>query len=184
MDRTELTDTELDADIARHLQALLTAEPSAEFLPAMRRRLATEPVRSGWGVRWTMPLAGAVTAAIVVGVVLLRTPTPMPLDQPRNPAPHVVPKQEPVASVPALKISAPAGHRSRHVAAIVQTKPSEPEVLVSPGEAAALRRWLTDISAGRVELSAAHLPASVDEVSELTGIHPLVPVTIQEGVLQ
>jgi hypothetical protein len=193
MNRNKLPDTELDGAIEREIQELLAVEPSSEFVPAMRRRLANEPAPSEWRFGRTFMLAGAMTAVIVAAVVFSR-PGPALLDQPQSagavssavPAPihAAVTQAQTAVSAPVAETSHPTARRHPRNPIMALNKSAEPEVLVSPGEAAALRRLFTDISAGRVELSAADLPTTTEEVSELTGIHPLIPITIQEGVLQ
>jgi hypothetical protein len=194
MNRNKLSNIELDAEIERGIQEFLAMEPSREFVAAVRTRVASELAPSEWRLGRTFMLAGAMTAALVVGVVFTRLIPPSRDQQPPltgsvgsalpAPVPAAETRERATASRPAAKVSHATVRRHQPGPVLVSNRSGEPEVLVSPGEAAALRRWLMDISAGRVELSTAHLPTTIEEVSELTGIHPLVPVTIQEGVLQ
>jgi hypothetical protein len=184
----------IDSAIDVELQRLRAVEPSPNFLARVRTRLAKEPQLAEWQSRWLFLTTGAIAAMIVVVVVLSRS-NPTSIDRLPRPAQslsHTLPSPMPSLAVsertamatPPAKLPKPASSRHRPPAATSLDTPAEPEVLVSAAEAQALRRFLDNVREGRVELGTAVLPASIDDFSELADIHPLIPVTIPEGVLQ
>ncbi len=142
--------TEPATEIDRALQAALAVEPSPEFVARVRRRVANEhePAASVWRWPWLVVAAGAAAAAILLAVVFSR--------------PHAVPKPDATSSTskadillqsaPSPVVSgfgwtvdtpAPKGVGPRTVSQVRPTAPArstEPEILIDPREAMALRR--------------------------------------------
>jgi hypothetical protein len=196
MDRP--TDKLIDSAIDVEIERLLAVEPSPDFLARVRMRLADEPVRAERHFRSVFLTTAAIAAIIVIVVGLSRfnqtsidrLPRPeQSFSQAPSPRVPSRPQAENPAAVaiPTSKRTRPASVR-RRPAAITSTtsldSPAEPEVLVSVAEAQALRRFLENVREGRVDLATAVLPTATDNYSDLVDIHPLIPVTIPEGVLQ
>ncbi|HVQ15666.1 MAG TPA: hypothetical protein VMS40_18820, partial [Vicinamibacterales bacterium] len=68
-----------DAALEREIEAALGVDPSPEFLPRVRARIASERVREGWLAlrpwQWASVAAGAA-AVVVVGLWIVREPAP------------------------------------------------------------------------------------------------------------
>jgi hypothetical protein len=70
-----------DEALAREIEAALGVDPSPQFLPRVRARIATERARQGWMWSWRWAEAVAVLAgAGVIAVWTLREPVPAPRD--------------------------------------------------------------------------------------------------------
>jgi hypothetical protein len=61
-------DPALDKDI----EALLSVEPSPDFVARLRSHVADQSMSSAWGWRWPIALVATAIAAVVVGVALWR----------------------------------------------------------------------------------------------------------------
>ena len=103
----ELIDETLEKDI----EAALGVDPSPEFLPRIRARIANERMQEGWfssaSWRWAIVLAGA-TAVVVLGLWIVREPAPA-REVARAVPPPVV---EPPPSVPEVIVSVPETART------------------------------------------------------------------------
>jgi hypothetical protein len=156
----ELSDETLEKDI----EAAVCVDPSPEFLPRIRERIATERVREGWlwsGSRRWAGAAAVVTAVAVIAVWTLRDPSRAPreahiTDTP--PVESITPSVEPALPAPALvassaesqkPVSAPVVHTSRLTRTPAVVK--RPEVLISLDEAVALRQLIVAIAARQVQ---------------------------------
>ena len=174
-----LTDEALEWEI----EAALGVDPSPEFLPNVRARIANERMREGWLAlgpwRWTSVVAG-VMVVVVAGLWSMRGPAST-----REVARVVTP---PVAEPPpsALDVVAAAPEQARPVVVpVVRTvRPPRPavvaqlEIVISPDESAALRQLFVAINDRRIEtkslpdLTAALKPP--DPIEEIA----LEPITI------
>lgn len=183
------------AAIDREIQAALAVDPSPEFLARVRTHIAAEPP----GVRTWLPwklVAAAVMAAIVAAVVVMSRPqektsktataqgdirlTPeASIEQPRGPErsrasadsthrPVEAPGAQRRAS-PRRLTPPPAQSEARLVAAM----PAEPEILVDPREARAIRLVIRATRDGSLDLSAA-LRATTPTVMTLPPIAAIV----------
>ena len=127
--------TKADNELERDIEALFAVDPSPEFLARVRTRIAREPQPSTGSLHWLLLAAGAVAAATVVFVRAM-----VPLHEPiRTPAPSVVPRIAIERSVEPAPPVAPAVVVRRKTHKIIV---KEPELLIPPSEAAALRRVL------------------------------------------
>jgi hypothetical protein len=173
MDRHQqqgLSDTVLEKEI----DDLLGIEPSPEFLPRVRARIASEPVHadSVWSPPWRWAgLAATLIMVVIGGLWMLREPAPVPREsQPVNTSPgpaHATSTSELEtrtsggADPPShVKGSDPARPEARIPTAVTRAarQPREvpaahPEVLISQDEAAALRQLFSAISNRRIETS-------------------------------
>lgn len=172
-----LSDEILDREIA----AALDVQPSPEFVARVRARVAAEPAGGGWGARLlftsgrprrlggTEVMWSSAAAAVVVAVVAVW----MTRHVPETPASQVAeaPSVERPAAVRGPVESAAVGHDldeakppDRGVVRNTSTRKSralplpalgkarsEPEVLISQEEAAALRRLFAASQRGRVD---------------------------------
>ena len=67
------TDPLNDAALEQQVEALLSVEPSPDFVARARARVAEESMSGGW--RWQWPIAAAVTATAIVVAFAMRPPT-------------------------------------------------------------------------------------------------------------
>ena len=196
--------TEPATEIDRALQAALAVEPSPEFVARVRRRVANEhqPAAPGWRWPWLLSAAGAAAAAIAIIVVVSRpheTASVTPIAQALKPArpgqplgvrpePLVAARPDPVEG--RVHPREPALVRRANGPAPQPIAP-EPEVLIDPREAMALRQLITGTRDGSLDLSAAlratsptamELPELSDVVIVPITIEPLEPAAGAEGV--
>ncbi len=143
-----------DEALAKEIEAAFAVDPSPEFLPRVRACIATERARQGWMWSWRWAEAVAVLAgAGVIAVWTLREPVPAPRDpritnaSPREPMGESPRLGEPSGRTP-NPVSASSIRTAHSTRRAVETKP---EVVVSPGEAAALRQLVVAIAARQVE---------------------------------
>jgi hypothetical protein len=173
-----------DEALEREIEAALGVDPSPEFLPRVRARIASERVHDGWAASWRW--AGAVVALGAVAIVAawtLRDPATAPREahvrdsgfgtrgsgpEGRDPGLGTA-AVKPEPSVPSAPIPVPA---VRHLRA--ESRPAaarQLEVLIEPDEAAALKQLFTAISNRRIETralpdltSALKPPAPIEEI--------------------
>jgi hypothetical protein len=184
-----------DEMLEREIEAALGVEPSPEFLPRIRARIANERMHKGWFWSWSWRLAGAaavVAAVAIVGLWTMRDPAPARREaQITSPVETTTP-----SSQPALPAAAPVASSAEAPkpgsAPVVRTASSaarrpvmaQPEILVSPDESAALQQLFAAISSRRIETralpdlaSALKPPAPIEEiVLEPITISPLAAV--------
>jgi len=145
-----------DEVLEREIEAALGVEPSPEFLPRIRTRIANERVQEGWfssaSWRWAIVLAGA-TAVVVLGLWIVREPAPA-REVARAVPPPVV---EPPPSVPEVIVSVPETARPVVTPLMRQVRTPQPQaialsaVVISPDDAVALRQLVVAIAARQVE---------------------------------
>ena len=143
-----MSDTSLD----REIEAILSVEPSPEFVSRVRTRIADAPL-PGWTMGWTSLAAGSVVVAVVVAVVISR---PHEVVQPEALAPIArasVQVDSPPDDVPASPNLNSAKSPERHKPAVSKAAFREPEILINPKETAAIQRFLASPQPERVELS-------------------------------
>jgi hypothetical protein len=162
---------DFDAKLDRELAALLSVEPSPEFVARVRARVASEPVStraSGAMVPAFLTLAAA--AALAIGVFVWRSgdarPTGVASRAARLPAAaaRVLPHAQPPATLEsdAVQQARVAQSRRLHAALRNTAAPArsyEPEVLIDPREAQALRRVLILGSEGQLRVDDAQAKA-------------------------
>lgn len=190
-----------DAALDRELQAILDVDPSPEFAARVRARIA-EPRRSAW---WPPAFAlGAVVAAaaLLIAVVVLRslprgTRSEIAPLAARALASATVETPDLLARRSSVRVPPESAQRSadaRPRAATAQTIAArEPEILVDPREAAAIRAVIARARGGRIDLAPvlrASTPAAMDlgpvvdiAIPAIT-IDPIAPAPGAEGVRQ
>jgi hypothetical protein len=198
-EQQELSDTALE----KELEAALGVDPSPEFLPRVRARIASERVGETWVPFWPWRWAGAAAAVALVAVAglwMLREPVPAPLEtrvadapkvQVSQPGAEAVSQPAPEAGSTAFGVTPAAeADRSSPVEAPRAARSSRPpgimeaEVLISEDEAAALKQLFAAIGERRLETSALPDLASAlqppepieDIVLEPISISPLAPL--------
>jgi hypothetical protein len=105
------TDPLSGSSLDREIAAALNVDPSPEFLPRVRMRVASEPAPAPWRLRWLV-LAGAAAAVVLMAVVVTLWPA-ADRDEPQQAAlPEAAPLAEPQAA-PAPSPAAPVEHPAR-----------------------------------------------------------------------
>lgn len=172
-----------DEALQREIDAVLGVDPSPEFLPRVRARIASERMRDGWMWSWRLAAAAASVAALTfVGLWIVRAPATESLEAtvatmtpetPIAPAPHV--------SAPAQQPRVVAVRTSRNVSPRQRTAVTTPEVVVSNDEAVALRQLVVAIANRQVKavdipelgVESVPLPALEEIVLEPIKLSPL-----------
>jgi hypothetical protein len=151
----------MTVNIDRELQAALDVDPSPEFVARVRMRIASEPAPRRWGFGW-MAVAVGAAAAIVVAVVVTRS-----IGERKESGELLAARSWPVVAAPIDPGSPQSLHYDDRAAASPMTagadlgrpqaEPAPPllaaEILVDPREAAAIRRLIAGVSAGRIDLN-------------------------------
>jgi len=160
------------------LEELETAEPSPALAARIRTAVAASEASSGHRLGWLLPgLAAAAALVVALTLSLGRTRSPEPEraadSAPSRPAPSArlpEPAAGPVAAAPVRRKAAderPPVERRRPA-------PVEPEVLVPPGEAAALLRLVALVHRDRLA------PPALGAVGKpATDLAELPPIDIQ-----
>jgi len=143
-----------DSELDREIQAILNVDPSPEFFARVRNRIEEAPAPA-WRFAWTVFAVGAMAAAIVVAIVITRTPQealraalPQPLlnTSERTNVPDVS-AVKPVSPAPASKV------RESRIATESRAVSNEPEFFISSGETAAIQRLLRSGSLEQIEVT-------------------------------
>lgn len=194
-----------DAALDRGLQALLAADPSPDYVARVREQIANAPARSRpWFSVWTL------VAAIAIAIVIVAASRVGPGSAPNN-VRSFLPTRPLADSGAGFGVGSlisevrPVGtdqprleraDRHQPAARLIEATPerlavAEPEVLVDPREAAALRAVIFGTRDGRLDLAPvikASTPAVMElpplgdiEIPTIT-IEPIAPGTGEEGV--
>ena len=141
-----------DTALDREIEAILSVEPSPEFVSRVRTRITDTPV-SGWTMGWTSLAAGSVVVAVVVAVAVSGARNNV---QPEALAPIARTSTQ----VDTLSDDVPAPPRvmsakspGRHTPRVSKAAFPEPELLINPEDAAAIRQFLAHPQPEPVELS-------------------------------
>ena len=159
-----------DAALDRDLQALLAADPSPAFAARVRTRIAAQAATSRtWFAAWgAVVVVTATIAAVIVTLAGYRAGRGHVIgDRPATLATRPLPHSTTAATASSLvaglerRVSDRLPAQPRPIVAAPQAiVSSEPEVLVDPREAAALRAFFARARRGDVELAAIMPPAS------------------------
>lgn len=163
-------DTLNDAALEQEIEALLSVQPSPDFVARVRSRVAEEQTSSGWGWRWPIAAVVAAVALTAVGVALWRSVEPASpstsAPSQRAAAPDVVgpavipPHDEPV------EIRVPQ-QRADVVAAVPRAiELALPPVIIAENETRAYVAFVADRRATRFEFSPS-IARTVDDPIEL-----------------
>jgi len=159
-----MTDDRMDETL-KDLERMLAVEPSPEFAAGVRARVgkSTAP-RHEWAFAVTAGLAAAVVIVLVLALSISRGRTPATdVAVARTPAPV------PTAASPVPVKSTPSVARATKTEAVVASRPSTPEVIVPPGQAAAIRALVAGLNDGTIDPGSLATPPPDATV-------PLVPV--------
>jgi hypothetical protein len=148
----QMTDAALDDEIAR----AMTVDPSPAFVARVRQQIEVQPVSRAWTLTsWMGVATGAAVAAALLFVISWRGQRITP-SMPALPGRAI-----PVANVPVVMRGARMLEHSP-VARLASGPPrpraalatkAEPEILIDPREARALRMFLDGVVTGRVDLT-------------------------------
>ena len=152
-----MTDAALDREIAR----VLGVDPSPGFAARVRQRIASEPAPAGWRAAWIVAAAGALAAVAVVVLIASRPPraapaTAVPLQARSIEGVGMLPDTGGAALSGARgEAAARTRHLGRSVPAAVGQRAGtgEPEILVDPREARAIRAFFEGVRDGRIDLT-------------------------------
>ena len=185
----ELTDETLEKDI----EAALGVDPSPEFLPRIRARIANERMQEGWfsseSWRWAR-VAAVVTAVAVIAVWTLRNPSRAQREAHTDTPPVESTTLRVDSALPAPALTASSAESPKPVSApAVRTVRSTRtpvavarlEVVISRDEAVALRQLIVAIAARQVQATdipqlgaeSAPLPQMEEIVLEPIKLSPL-----------
>jgi hypothetical protein len=139
--------SEFEQTIGREIRRLLSVDPPPGFESRVCARVEQKPARVSWNLRWIVGVAAA--AAAVVSIVLVFQPRAggghggQRGNVPQRAAnTEVAPAASPSLS-PSREIQSPAPPKSRPVYhRVTKTEKIEPQLMIAPDEASALRRLL------------------------------------------
>ncbi len=174
-----------DDALAREIEDALGVDPSPEFLPRIRERIADEQLNSGWAWpgAWRWASAGVAGAAVVIiGLWAASGPSTAPREAHFVSAPPVEHPQAPD------HVASSVERPKRGIGPVIRTVRStrrpaveaRPEVVVSPDESVALRKLVSAFVARQV--SAVDVPRLGAEAAPLPPIEEIVP--LEEIVLE
>lgn len=168
-----------DIALGKEIEAALGVDPSPEFLPKVRARIASERVSRGWlwSAPWQWAGAGtAVTLGVIAGLWTLRGPVSEPHDARvvHTPPVDAASRTPEVLEAPGDRPKPERASVAR--AALLPRRPvaAPPEIVVSPDEAAALRQLVMAIAARQV---------AADDIPALGAESPPLP-PLEEIVLE
>ena len=171
-----------DEALEREIEAALGVDPSPEFLPRVRARIASERVRDGWVWSWRLAAAAASVAALTfVGLWIVRAPAGSPEATVATVTPEPPIAAAPHLSAPAQEPRAVAVRISRNVSPRQRAAVTASEVVVSNDEAAALRqlvvalanRQVTAVDIPELGVESVPLPSLEEIVLEPIKLSPL-----------
>ena len=171
---------EIAASVDRGVESLVSGEPSAHFNTRLRARIAEEriAVRPNWAA-WAQIAAGALALATLLLVLVLRTQRTNQPSIANNSQPASIPLQP--SNPPSLggAQNHPAQSAARHRTLAKRPKsPSQPEVLVQPGQLTAITQFAAAIRSGHIDgdkLLAAEEQTNAPLEIKPIEIVPLVP---------
>jgi hypothetical protein len=183
-----------DVAVDRELQALVSVDPSRQFLARVRGRIADEPAPVTSPFSWRFAGVLAAAAAAVVVVMLVRWSGDEPVSRPAVPqlAATALPNASTTIAAPERsaieRTNVPADSPAPARAGVSVAAAPAPEVLLDAREAAALRALIAGVRAGRVDLApvlSASAPSPMD-LPPLTAIaiQPIAIDPLEEGVRQ
>jgi hypothetical protein len=162
----------MDAEV----EAALHVQPGVAFLPQVRQRVAeAPPAARRWLLLWFVP---AAIGLLLVSRMLIRKPA-APAPAPERAATELRPLPSP-RLVPAPSYPRATPSVAVRVARARRASPAETAVLIPAGEREALRRYMHDLRARRVDFTTLRMVGF--EASGLKGIEmppiDLVPIRI------
>jgi len=176
-------DRELDHELDYEIETMLAVEPSPNFVSRVRARIADTP--PGWimglNMGWTSLAAGSVVVAVVVAVAVSR---PHEVVQPEALAPIArtsIQMDSPSDDLPVPPRVNSAKSPERHKPRVSKAAYREPQMLINPKEAAAIRHFLAHPQPELVELSLVKFePQPLPEFT-FTPLPTFDPTTVLQG---
>jgi hypothetical protein len=162
--------------VERGIESLVDGEPSPQFLTDLRRRIAQEsnPMQPRW-MAWTPVAAGALTLAILLAVLVARTPSQHGSD------PSAASSLSPARSSPSASAASGLPGLNPQIAASKSTSERLPrahranavlpKIIVPKGQLLAAARLSEAIHAGRVDGS--ELLAAQQEYGKPLEVKPI-----------
>jgi len=141
-----------ETSLDREIEAMLAVDPSHNFVSRVRARIADTPV-SNWTMGWTSLAAGSVVVAVAVAVAVSGTHDNV---QPEALAPVARTSMQVDSPSDDLPVRPPlnsAKSPERHKPRVSKAAFPEPELLINPEDAAAIRQFLAHPQPEPVELS-------------------------------
>jgi hypothetical protein len=168
-----------DGMLEKEVEAVLGVDPSPEFLPQVRARIATERAHDQWLPSWQWTAVGVAVAAVtILALWVARDPGATQREDQLVSAPHAS-RVENRAANRESRVPGPVAVPSvRKVRAPRPPAVTAPEVLISQDEAAALRQLFAAINDRRFETSV--LPELASSLKPPDPIADIVlePITI------
>lgn len=129
-----------DSALEREIEAILGVDPSPGYVSRVRTRVASAPAPAAWRFGWTVLAAGTMAAAIIVALVLNWTHEVIPPTIPEKTSTTAMLPNTPLSKEPRTLNSSTVPVQK--VKNISQHESSEPEMLISPDEASAMKRYM------------------------------------------
>jgi anti-sigma factor RsiW len=171
---------EIAAFVDRGVESLVSAEPSAQFHTRLRARIAAERIaaRPNWA-GWAPMAAGVFALAALLLILVLRTQRPNSPSIANNTEPASLSLQPSNRPSPSTTQNSPAAPNARRRTTPKHPKsPSQPEIIVPPGQLAAITQFAAAIRSGHIDgdklLAAEEQTNAPLEIKPLE-IVPLVP---------
>jgi len=168
----EVAEDALDEEI----RAALAVEPSPLFLAGVRGRIASEPKALPWNWRWVSATSGAMVLAGLGAVFVIMTfqwqPTvPFAIESPppaanQSEGPRMSPLRA-AAGAPDELVDPPRSGR-------LPAKHQEPPVIISPGEARALRMLLEAVGTDAIQFT----PVITDRLAADATLQPIEDIPV------
>jgi hypothetical protein len=165
--------------VDRTVESLVSGEPSAHFNRRLRARIAAEHIaaRPNWAA-WAPIAAGIFALAALLLILVLRTQRTNTPTIANNSQPASVSLQPSNPPSPSTTQNHPAQAARRRNLAQHPKPPSQPEIIVPPGQLAAIMQFAAGIRSGRIDgdklLAAEEQTNAPLEIKPLE-IVPLVP---------
>jgi hypothetical protein len=173
-----------DTPLDREIEAMLAVEPSPDFVSRVRARIADTPP-PGWtmglNMGWTSLAAGSVVVAVFVAVVISK---PHENVQPEAMLPVArtsMQVESPSDDLPVPPRVNSAKSPERHKPRVSRAVFREPQVLINPEEAAAIRQFLASPHPERVELSLITIEPQPLPAFTFTPLPVLDPMKVLQG---
>jgi hypothetical protein len=180
-----------DEVLAREVESALRVDPSPEFLARVRLRIAAHPRPQAWSVPWKFAAAGMIATVAVLALVAVswdREPGLSVTSISRPETPRVsVPELD--AVLPAAPVEASKPVTPPTTASAITRSAVASEVVISPGERAALAALLRSLRAGRISPAILEtmnadfepLPPLEEVTIDPIAIEPIPPLALLEG---
>ena len=180
MKADQITNSRSDTSLDREIEAMLSVEPSPEFVSRVRTRIAEAPL-SAWTMGWTSVAAGSVFVAVVVAVVISKPHEVVPPEALMPIARTSMQADTPSDDVPASPNLTSSKSPERHKPEVSKAAVREPQVLINPEEAAAIRRFLAHPQPEPVELSLVKIEPQPLPEFVFTPLPTFDPMVVPQG---